>query len=52
MEEASNEIINHEIYSTEGVNLYKISFTAILDEEFDKYLNSFKKIIDTFKITR
>ena len=52
MEEASNEIINHEIYSTEGVNLYKISFTAILDEQFDKYLNSFKKIIDTFKITR
>ena len=52
MEEASTEIMNHEIYTTEGVNLYKISFTAILDEQFDKYLDSFKKIIDTFTITR
>jgi hypothetical protein len=52
MEEASNEIMNYEIYTTEGINLYKISFTAILDEQFDKYLNSFKKIIDTFEITR
>ena len=52
MEEASNEITNYEIYTTEGINLYKISFTAILDEQFDKYLNSFKKMMDTFEITR
>jgi hypothetical protein len=52
MEEASNEIMNYEIYTTEGVNLYKVSFTAILDEQFDKYLNSFKKMMDTFEITR
>jgi len=52
MEEASNEIMNYEIYTTEGVNLYKISFTAILDEQFDKYQNSFEKIIDTFTTTR
>ena len=25
------EIINHEIYTTEGINLYKISFTALLN---------------------
>jgi len=52
MEEASNELVNYEIYTTEGINLYKISFTAIQDEQFDKYLNSFKKIIDTFVIIR
>jgi hypothetical protein len=52
MEEASNEIMNYEIYTTEGINLYKISFTAILDEQFDRYLNSFKKMMDTFEITR
>ena len=52
IEEASNEIMNYEIYTTEGVNLYKISFMAILDEQFDKYLDSFKKIIGTFEITR
>ena len=52
MEEASNEIMNYEIYTIEGINLYKISFTAILDEQFDKYLNSFKKMMDTFEITR
>jgi hypothetical protein len=52
MEEASNEIMNYEIYTTEGINLYKISFTAIRDEQFDRYLNSFKKIMDTFEITR
>ena len=52
MEEASNEIMNYEIYTTEGIILYKISFTAILDEQFDRYLNSFKKIVDTFEITR
>jgi hypothetical protein len=52
MEEASNEIMNYEIYTTEGINLYKISFAALLDDQFDKYLNSFKKIIDTFTITR
>ena len=46
------EIINHEIYVTEGINLYKISFTAFLDEQLDKYLNSFKKIINTFTITK
>jgi hypothetical protein len=48
----NDEIINHEIYTTEGIYLYKISFTALQDEQFDKYLNSFKKIIDTFKIIR
>ena len=52
MEEASNDIVNYEIYTTEGINLYKISFTAILDEQFDRYLNSFKKMMDTFEITR
>ena len=52
MEEASNEIINYEIYTTEGINLYKISFTSFLDEQLDKYINSFKKIINTFTITR
>jgi hypothetical protein len=52
MEEASNEIMNYEIYTTEGINLYKIIFTAILDEQFTKYLNSFKKMMDTFEITR
>ena len=52
MEEASNEIMNYEIYTTEGINLYKISFTAIIDEQFDKYLNSFKKIIHTFTTTK
>ena len=51
MEEISNEIMNYEIYTIEGINLYKISFTAILDEQLDKYLNSFKKMIDTFEIT-
>src|SRR5687768_9240961 len=40
MEEASNDIINYEIYTTEGINLYKISFASILDEQFDKNLNS------------
>jgi hypothetical protein len=44
------EIINHEIYTIEGINLYKISFTALLNEQYDKYLNSFKKMIDTFEI--
>jgi hypothetical protein len=48
----NEEIVYREIYTTEGINLYKISFTAILDEQFDRYLNSFKKIIDTFEITR
>jgi len=52
MEEASNDIINYEIYTTEGINLYKISFASILDEQFDKNLNSFKKIKDTFEIVR
>lgn len=52
MEEASNELVNYEIYTTEGINLYKISFTAIQDEQFDKYLNSFKKMMDTFEIIR
>lgn len=52
MEEASTEIMNYEIYTTEGINLYKISFTAIIDEQFDKYLNSFKKIIHTFTTTK
>jgi len=52
MEEASNELVNYEIYTTEGINLYKISFTAILDEQFNKYLNSFEKIKDTFTTTR
>jgi hypothetical protein len=46
----NEEIINHEIYTTEGVNLYKISFSALLNEQYDKYLKSFKKMIDTFEI--
>ena len=52
MEEASNDIINYEIYTTEGINLYKLSFAALLDEQFDKNLKSFKKIKDTFEIVR
>jgi hypothetical protein len=52
MEEASSDIINYEIYLTQGINLYKISFTALLDDQFDKNLNSFKKIKNTFKIVR
>jgi hypothetical protein len=52
MEEASNEIINYEIYTTEGINLYKISFTALKDEQLDNYLNSFKQIINTFTLTK
>jgi len=51
MEEASNEITNYEIYTTNGINLYKISFMAILDEQYDKYLNLFKKMMSTFEIT-
>jgi hypothetical protein len=52
MEEASNDIINYEIYLTQGINLYKIAFTALLDDQFDKNLNSFKKIKNTFEIVR
>ena len=52
MEEASNEITNYEIYTTNGINLYKISFMAILDDQYDKYLNSFKKMMGNFEITR
>jgi len=52
MEEASNDIINYEIYTTEGINLYKITFASLLDKQFDKNLNSFKKIKDTFEIVR
>jgi hypothetical protein len=52
MEEASSDIINYEIYTTEGINLYKISFAALLDEQYEKNLNSFKKIKDTFEIVR
>ena len=44
MGEISNEIMNYEIYTTEDINLYKIFFTSIPDEQLDKYLNSFKKI--------
>jgi hypothetical protein len=51
MEEAANEITNYEIYTTNGINLYKISFMAILDEQYDKYLNLFKKMMGTFEIT-
>ena len=46
----NEEIINHEIYTTKGINLYKISFTALHNEQYDKYLKSFKKMIDTFEI--
>lgn len=46
----NKEIINYEIYTIEGINLYKISFTALQDEQNDKYLNSFKKMIDTIEI--
>jgi hypothetical protein len=48
----NDDIINHEIYTTKGINLYKISFTALLNEQYDKYLNSFKKMMDTFEIVR
>ncbi|MGI9012447.1 MAG: hypothetical protein ACR2F1_14850 [Nitrososphaeraceae archaeon] len=52
MEEASSDIINYEIYTTEGINLYKISFTATSDIQFDENLQSFNKVIDTFEIVR
>jgi hypothetical protein len=52
MEEASTEVINYEIYTTEGINLYKISFLANVDEQLSKYLNSFKKMIKTLEIIR
>ena len=52
MEEASTEVINYEIYTTEGINLYKISFLANIDEQLSKYLNSFKKMIKTLEIIR
>ena len=52
MEEISNEIMIYEIYTTKGINLFKLSFTAILDEQLDKYLKSFKKIIETLEIIR
>ena len=52
MEEASNEVVNYEIYTTEGINLYKISFLANVDEQLSKYLNSFKKMIKTLEIIR
>jgi hypothetical protein len=52
MEEASSDIINYEIYTIQGINLYKISFAALVDEQYDKNLNSFKKIKDTFEIVR
>jgi hypothetical protein len=48
----NDEIINHEIYTTEGINLYKLSFTALQDEQYDKYLKTFKKMINTFEIIR
>jgi hypothetical protein len=51
-DEISNQLMNYEIYTTEGINLYKITFTDIEDENLDKYLNSFKKIVDTFTITK
>jgi hypothetical protein len=35
-----------------GINLYKISFMAILDKQYDKYLNAFKKMMGTFETTR
>ena len=46
----NEEIVYHEIYTTEGINLYKVTFTALRDEQYDEYLNSFKKMIDTFEI--
>jgi hypothetical protein len=46
----NEEIIIHEIHTTKGINLYKISFTALLNEQYDKYLKSFKKMIYTFEI--
>ena len=52
MKEASNKLLNYEIYTTEGINLYKITFTSIENENLDKYLNSFKNIINTFTITK
>ena len=42
IEETSKKIMNYEVYTTEGINLYKIYFTDIIDDQFDKYLNLFK----------
>jgi len=49
-EDSPSDIMNYEIYTTQGIDLYKISFMAILNEQFEKYLNSFKKILNTFEI--
>ena len=48
----NEEIVYHEIYTTEGINLYKVTFTALRDEQYGEYLNSFKKMIDTFEIVK
>lgn len=48
MDDSPNDIMNYEVYTTEGINLYKIYFINILDEQFDKYLNLFKNMIQTF----
>jgi hypothetical protein len=39
----NEEIINHEIYTTKGINLYKISFTALHNEKYDKYSKIIQK---------
>ena len=46
----NEEIVYHEIYTTEGINLYKLTFAALRDVQYDEYLNSFKKMMDTFEI--
>ena len=47
----NEEIINHEKYTTKGIDLYKISFTALHNKQYDTYLKSFKKMIDIFEIS-
>ena len=44
--------MNYEIYTIEGIALYKITSTDIEDKNLDEYLNSFKKIVDIFTITK
>jgi len=46
----NEEIVYHEIYTTEGINLYIVTFTALRDEQYDEYLKSFKNMIDTFEL--
>lgn len=50
MEHVSGEMMNYDIYFTEGINLYKISLKSVVDEKLNTYLDSFHHIMNTLKI--